>query len=117
MTLPRRTIGDLQEVVLDTPFGAPSDAYLVGTLEGVRCAFLPRHGRGHRYLPAEVNYRANIWGFKKLGVRHLLSVSAVGSLAEDIAPGRKADPDPWPGQTAAPDTGPQPAGAEQALHS
>lgn len=80
-------IADLQEVVLDTPFGAPSDAYFVGTLEGVRCAFLPRHGRGHRFLPAEVNYRANIWGFKKLGVRHLLSVSAVGSLHEDIAPG------------------------------
>jgi 5'-methylthioadenosine phosphorylase len=80
-------ITDLEEVVIETPFGAPSDAYIVGTLEGVRCAFLPRHGRGHRFTPDEVNYRANIWGFKQLGVRHIISVSAVGSLEEGVEPG------------------------------
>ncbi|MGC6418846.1 MAG: S-methyl-5'-thioadenosine phosphorylase [Bradymonadia bacterium] len=77
----------LQEVALGTPFGAPSDAYIVGRLNGVRCVFLPRHGRGHRHTPTEVNYRANIWGLKKLGCRNVLSVSAVGSLREEIEPG------------------------------
>lgn len=84
---------DLREVRLETPFGAPSDTYFVGTLEGVRVAFLPRHGRDHHLLPTEVNYRANIWGFKKLGVRHLLSVSAVGSLQEAVVPGHLVCPD------------------------
>ena len=72
---------------VDTPFGAPSDEYVVGRLEGARMVFLPRHGRGHRLLPSEVNYRANICGMKQLGVTHLISVSAVGSLREDIHPG------------------------------
>ena len=82
-------IADLQntsEVVLETPFGSPSDAYLSGTLMGTQIVFLPRHGRGHRYLPSEINYRANIFGFKRLGVDAILSFSAVGSLREDIAP-------------------------------
>jgi 5'-methylthioadenosine phosphorylase len=77
----------LEEVKLETPFGAPSDAFIVGELEGVRCVFVPRHGRGHRFTPSEVNYRANIWGLKKLGVQNVLSVSAVGSLKVEIEPG------------------------------
>ena len=77
----------LSEVKLATPFGEPSDAYLVGSLAGTRVVFLPRHGRGHRISPTEVNSRANIWGLKALGVTRILSVSAVGSLREDIAPG------------------------------
>lgn len=77
---------DLQEVVVDTPFGKPSDAYLTGTLDGVRVAFLPRHGRGHRISPTELNSRANIYGFKSLGVQYLISVTAVGSLRQEFAP-------------------------------
>ena len=77
---------DVKHVSLDTPFGAPSDAYVIGTLEGVRVAFLPRHGKGHRLSPSELNFRANIYGFKKLGVEHLISVTAVGSLKESIRP-------------------------------
>lgn len=69
-----------------TPFGAPSDAIVTGVLNGVRVAFLARHGRGHRLLPSEVPYRANIYALKRLGVRYVLSFSAVGSLREDIAP-------------------------------
>lgn len=80
-------ITDLEEITLDTPFGAPSDAFITGRVEGVRCVFVPRHGRGHRLTPTEVPYRANIWGLKKLGVQHVLSVSAVGSLRADIEPG------------------------------
>lgn len=80
-------ITDLEEVELETPFGAPSDAFITGRVEGVRCVFVPRHGRGHRFTPTEVPYRANIWGLKKLGVQHVLSVSAVGSLRADIEPG------------------------------
>ncbi|NNF99413.1 MAG: S-methyl-5'-thioadenosine phosphorylase [Desulfobacteraceae bacterium] len=79
-------LSDVEEVTLKTPFGNPSDSYLVGTLENQRVAFLPRHGRGHRILPTELNYRANIFGFKLLGVTHILSVTAVGSLREDIHP-------------------------------
>ncbi len=86
-------ITDVREVVLETPFGAPSDAYICGRLEGADCVFLPRHGRGHRFTPSEVNYRANIWGLKKLGVRHVISVSAVGSLREAIVPGHLVFPD------------------------
>ncbi len=78
---------DREEIALDTPFGAPSDAFLTGRLEGARLVFLARHGRGHRYMPSELNFRANIWGLKKLGARHIISISAVGSLREDIAPG------------------------------
>ncbi len=77
---------DVQEIVIDTPFGKPSDAYITGTLDGVRVAFLPRHGRGHRVTPTELNARANIYGFKALGVQYLISVTAVGSLREDYAP-------------------------------
>ena len=78
---------DVEEVALSTPFGEPSDAFVVGTLDGVRMVFLPRHGRGHRLLPSELNFRANIWGLKRLGVTRILSVSAVGSLREDVSPG------------------------------
>jgi len=75
-----------KEVRVATPFGKPSDAYLLGTLGGARVAFLARHGRGHRILPSELNFRANIYGFKKLGVERILSVSAVGSLKEELKP-------------------------------
>jgi len=77
---------DAREETMGTPFGKPSDAYVVGRLEGRRVAFLARHGRGHRILPSEINYRANIYGFKKLGVERLLSISAVGSLKEEHKP-------------------------------
>ena len=83
---------DVEGGALETPFGRPSDAYTVGRLpreDGppVRAVFLPRHGRGHVLLPSEINFRANIHGFKQLGVTHLVSVSAVGSLREHVAPG------------------------------
>ncbi|MBN2241293.1 MAG: S-methyl-5'-thioadenosine phosphorylase [Acidobacteria bacterium] len=74
------------EVDLDTPFGRPSDSLILGTLAGKRVVFLSRHGRGHRYLPSELNFRANIYAMKKIGVERILSVSAVGSLKEEIAP-------------------------------
>jgi 5'-methylthioadenosine phosphorylase len=74
------------EVAVETPFGAPSDSLLVGTLEGISAAFLARHGRGHRLLPSEVNHRANIFALKKLGVERVLSASAVGSMREEIRP-------------------------------
>lgn len=79
-------IDGLETVTLDTPFGAPSDAYMRGTLDGCELYFLPRHGRGHRLLPAEINHRANIYGFKQLGVDRVLSISAVGSLKEAYRP-------------------------------
>lgn len=79
-------IGEIREVVLDTPFGPPSDAYIVGMLEGKQVAFLARHGKGHRHLPADINYRANIYGFKVLGVRSIISVNSCGSLKEDFRP-------------------------------
>ncbi len=78
---------DVEEVALATPFGAPSDAYITGRLDDVKLVFLPRHGRGHRISPSELNFRANIWGMKRLGVQRILSVSAVGSMREDIQPG------------------------------
>jgi 5'-methylthioadenosine phosphorylase len=81
-------LSDVEHIELETPFGKPSDAYVVGTLAGRRVAFLPRHGRGHRFTPSEVPSRANIYGFKQLGVQYLISVSAVGSLREDVAPGQ-----------------------------
>jgi len=77
---------DVHEVALETPFGAPSDPYVLGTLAGRKVAFLARHGRGHRILPTELNFRANIHGFKQLGVERILSVSAVGSLKEEHKP-------------------------------
>ena len=75
-----------KELRLRTPFGQPSDAYVLGTLEGRKVAFLARHGRGHRLLPSELNFRANIHGFKQLGVERIISVSAVGSLKEEHKP-------------------------------
>lgn len=77
---------NLAEVELQTPFGVPSEKFVIGDLDGVRVAFLARHGRNHSWLPHEVPYRANIHGFKQLGVEYLLSVSAVGSLREGIKP-------------------------------
>lgn len=77
----------LDEIRLETPFGKPSDAYILGELEGQKIAFLPRHGRGHRISPSELNFRANIWGMKKLGVEAIIAVSAVGSMREEIRPG------------------------------
>jgi 5'-methylthioadenosine phosphorylase len=77
---------DVHEVRQTTPFGEPSDAYIVGTLEGRKVAFLARHARGHRLLPSELNFRANIYGFKQLGAQRIISVSAVGSLKEEHKP-------------------------------
>jgi len=76
----------VREVKQQTPFGDPSDAYVLGTLEGRKVAFLARHGRGHRILPSELNFRANIYGFKQFGVERIVSVSAVGSLKEEHKP-------------------------------
>jgi 5'-methylthioadenosine phosphorylase len=78
---------NLQPVTVETPFGSPSDEYMIGELNGKRIAFLPRHARGHRIMPSEINFRANIYGFKKLGVERIISVSAVGSMKENIRPG------------------------------
>ena len=78
---------------VETPFGAPSDDLVIGTLAGERVAFLPRHGRGHIYLPDEVPYRANIYAMKQIGVKYLIAVSACGSLREDYAPGHIVVPD------------------------
>ena len=86
-------LSDLREVHVETPFGPPSDAFITGVLDGVKMVFLPRHGRGHRFLPSEVNYRANIYGMKTLGVERIISVSAVGSMREDIEPGHIVIPD------------------------
>ncbi len=80
-------------ITVETPFGAPSDEYFVGQLNGVRVVFLPRHGRGHRLLPSELNFRANIYGMKKLGVERIIAVSAVGSLKKEIVPGHIVLPD------------------------
>ncbi len=84
---------DVRRVRVETPFGDPSDEYVTGMLDGVNMIFLPRHGRGHRLLPSEVNYRANVFGMKKLGAVEIISVSAVGSLKEEIAPGDIVIPD------------------------
>ncbi len=77
---------DREEVSVDTPFGSPSDKIIVGSLKGRRVAFLARHGRGHRFMPSELNFRANIFAMKLLGVERILSASAVGSLKEELAP-------------------------------
>ena len=77
---------DVREVAQQTPFGDPSDAYILGTLAGRKVAFLARHARGHKLLPSELNFRANIYGFKELGVERIISVSAVGSLKEEHKP-------------------------------
>ena len=79
-------IKNVEAVSIDTPFGMPSDCFMVGTLEGRKVAFLPRHGRGHTIMPSELNFRANIYGMKKLGVEHIIAVSAVGSMKEEIRP-------------------------------
>ena len=77
---------DIEEIEIETPFGRPSDAYRAGTLEGKRVVFLARHNRNHTISPSELNFRANIYGFKKLGVEWILSASAVGSLKEELRP-------------------------------
>ena len=92
------SLADVRQVDLDTPFGAPSGPFMVGRLPreqggAVSVVFLARHGKGHTLLPGEINYRANVHGLKQLGVTHLISVSAVGSLREDIAPGHIVLPD------------------------
>jgi 5'-methylthioadenosine phosphorylase len=79
-------VTDRSEITLQTPFGEPSGAYVLGTLRGKRVAFLARHGAGHRFSPSELNFRANIFGMKMLGVEYILSASAVGSLKEDVKP-------------------------------
>ena len=79
-------LGGIEEVSVDTPFGSPSDRFIVGRLDGQRVAFLARHGRGHRLLPSEINFRANIYAMKKLGVEQIISASAVGSLKEEHKP-------------------------------
>jgi len=82
-----------EELAVSTPFGEPSDRYILGQLEGRKVAFLSRHSRGHRFSPHELNFRANIYGFKKLGVERLISVSAVGSLKEELRPTHVVIPD------------------------
>jgi 5'-methylthioadenosine phosphorylase len=84
---------DVERVRLTTPFGDPSDEFVCGTLSGTRLVFLPRHGRGHRILPSELNFRANIYGMKKLGAEWIIAVASVGSLREEIAPGHLVVPD------------------------
>jgi 5'-methylthioadenosine phosphorylase len=92
---------EVEEVRVETPFGPPSDAFIVGTLEGERVAFLPRHGRGHRLLPTELPFRANIYAMKLLGVERILSASAVGSLQERYAPLDMVIPDQFFDRTRA----------------
>jgi len=84
---------DVREVSVDTPFGPPSDHFVIGTLEERRVAFLPRHGRGHRILPHELDFQANVFAMKRLGVKWILSVSAVGSLREQYEPLHMVIPD------------------------
>ena len=79
-------LADVEEIQVETPFGSPSDSYIAGTLEGTRVAFLARHGRGHTISPSELNFRANIYGFKSLGAERIFSASAVGSLKEEHRP-------------------------------
>jgi 5'-methylthioadenosine phosphorylase len=92
---------DVKEIVIDTPFGSPSDAFIVGTLENQRVAFLPRHGRGHLFTPTEVPFRANVYAMKLLGVERILSASAVGSLQEEFAPLDMVIPDQFFDRTRA----------------
>ncbi len=92
---------DVTEVEVETPFGKPSDAFIIGTLEGERVAFLPRHGRGHKLTPTELPFRANIYAMKLLGVDYILSVSAVGSLQEQYAPTDMVIPDQFFDRTRA----------------
>ncbi|MFN2577411.1 MAG: S-methyl-5'-thioadenosine phosphorylase [Pyrinomonadaceae bacterium] len=92
---------DVDEIEVETPFGKPSDKFILGTLEGQRVAFLPRHGRGHRFTPTELPFRANIYGMKLLGVERILSASAVGSLQEQYAPMDMVIPDQFFDRTRA----------------
>src|SRR6201997_2675765 len=92
-------LSKIKEVRVKTPFGAPSDAYVLGTLEGRKVAFLARHGRGHSILPTELNFRANIYGFKQLGVERIVSISAVGSLREEHKPLEFVIPDQFVDRT------------------
>jgi 5'-methylthioadenosine phosphorylase len=89
----------IQRITLKTPFGNPSDAFIVGSLEGLKVAFLPRHGKGHRIQPSSLNFRANIYGMKKLGVQWIIGVSAVGSMKESIHPGDMVIPNQFIDQT------------------
>lgn len=91
---------EVEEHQIDTPFGAPSDVIISGRMGGTALAFLPRHGRGHRLNPSEVPYRANIWALKKLGVEWLVSISAVGSMREDVPPGSMLLPDQYIDRTS-----------------
>src|SRR6266403_4454048 len=86
-------LDDAEEVTTDTPFGAPSDPITVGEVAGRRVAFLPRHGRDHRFPPHKIPYRANLWALRSLGVRQILAPTAVGSLNPAHGPGRLAIPD------------------------
>ena len=92
---------NVEEVAVETPFGSPSDAFIVGELEGVTVAFLARHGRGHKLLPTELPFRANIYAMKLLGIDYILSVSAVGSLQEKYAPTDMVIPDQFFDRTRA----------------
>ena len=92
---------NVRELAVDTPFGSPSDAFIIGELEGVTVAFLPRHGRGHKLTPTELPFRANIYAMKLLGVEYILSVSAVGSLQEKYAPTDFVIPDQFFDRTRA----------------
>jgi 5'-methylthioadenosine phosphorylase len=92
---------DVEEIAVETPFGNPSDSFIVGTLEGVRVAFLPRHGRGHKILPTELPFRANVYAMKLLGVERILSASAVGSLQEKYEPLHMVIPDQFFDRTRA----------------
>lgn len=92
---------NVREQKVETPFGDPSDAFIIGELEGITVAFLPRHARGHKFLPTEVPYRANIYAMKLLGVEYILSVSAVGSLQEQYAPTDMVIPDQFFDRTRA----------------
>jgi 5'-methylthioadenosine phosphorylase len=90
---------DVQTISLKTPFGDPSDAFIVGRLEGMKVTFLPRHGKGHRIQPSSLNFRANIYGMKMLGVQWIIGVSAVGSMKESIHPGDMVIPNQFIDQT------------------
>ena len=90
---------DVQTISLKTPFGDPSDSFFVGHLEGVKVAFLPRHGKGHRIQPSSLNFKANIYGMKMIGVQWIIGVSAVGSMKESIHPGDMVIPNQFIDQT------------------
>jgi 5'-methylthioadenosine phosphorylase len=93
-------LGGIRKIAVTTPFGRPSDKFICGRLDQAELVFLPRHGKGHRWLPTELNFRANIFALKKLGVERIISVSAVGSLREEIAPGHLVVPDQFIDRTS-----------------